>query len=262
MGWTANFCDAMGDWKRPERLDLAIDRFLLHTLAYGHIGWLVEEEHGLERTCRSYYLLQAVQSAYALQIPKRLAYWDRTNLVSVSQALARDLPRTQRQLYVRYPEGLELWLNDHTNEVWQVRHEDHDLSLPPAGWLARQANPALLSYSALQGTNKTDYVRSAAYVYLDGRGQWCETPEAATRDLLAISPAGDDRLQLVHIGRSETFVLRRPFARRGWLTTCEAFDAEGRQLPRPVFIGDDKETRIEPVTGGVRYLLRFQGMQP
>ncbi|MCZ7637033.1 MAG: hypothetical protein M5U12_13945 [Verrucomicrobia bacterium] len=69
MGWTAHFCDPLGDWKRPENLDRAIDRFLLHTLAYGHIGWLVEEAHGIDRTCRSYYMLQQVQARYGLQAP-------------------------------------------------------------------------------------------------------------------------------------------------------------------------------------------------
>jgi hypothetical protein len=32
MGWTVNFCDAIPDWRKPENLDRAIDRFLLHTL--------------------------------------------------------------------------------------------------------------------------------------------------------------------------------------------------------------------------------------
>jgi hypothetical protein len=89
MGWTAFFCEAIPNWRAPENIDRAIDRFLLHTLAYGHIGWLVEEEHGIARTCRSYYLLQPVQARYGLKAPTRIAYWDGQRLAGVSEGVAR-----------------------------------------------------------------------------------------------------------------------------------------------------------------------------
>lgn len=258
MGWTAQFCDPMGDWKTAANLDRAIDRFLLHTLAYGHLGWLVEEAHGIQRTCRSYYMLQPVQARYALQAPDRIAYWDGTNLVGVSEAIIRDLPRTRRQLHVHYPGGLALWFNDHTNDTWRLELEGRTLELPPAGWAAQHPADGLLSYSALSGTNKVDYLRSPNSVYLDGRGATLDTPEAVSSGALALSPLPEGRLQVIHISGTNAFTLRRPFALRGALDTIEAFDLDGRSLAAPEHRDAAGETCIQPTPGAVRYVLRFR----
>ena len=212
MGWTANFCEAIPDWRKPENIDRAIDRFLLHTLAYGHIGWLVEEEHGMARVCRSYYMLQQVQSRYGLKAPARIAYWDGTNLVSVSEAVVRDLPRTRRQLLVEYPGGLQLWFNDHPTETgpFGLRISDcglfrsfgfraSGLTLPPGGWAAFTKDGALTSYSALNGTNRVDYLHSPAYTYLDGRGHSFNAPAAASDSALAIRPLEKNQLEVIRI---------------------------------------------------------------
>lgn len=276
MGWTANFCDAIPEWQKPENLDRAIDRFLLHTLAYGHIGWLVEESHGIARTCRSYYMLQQVQARYGLKTPTRIAYWDGTNLVSVSEALVRDLPRTRRQLFVEYPGGLQLWLNDHPSENWNVpvvppagtraaetprtppaKAGTARLALPPAGWAALTTDRELFSASALTGTNRTDYLRSPDYVYLDGRGHWFDAPEAASNGALAIRPAGKDQLEVIRVSGTGEFVVRRPYKVRGTCLTCEAFDVAGKILAAPVWHDTGHETRIGPVDKAIKYRLRF-----
>jgi hypothetical protein len=286
MGWTAIFCDAIPEWRQPENLDRAIDRFLLHTLAYGHIGWLVEEEHGIARTCRSYYMLQQVQARYGLKAPTRIAYWDGANLVSPSEALIRDLPRTRRQLFVEYPGGLQLWLNDHPSEHWRIRgagvssasmpvspallspkakNSDRrrdvpptsELVLPPAGWAAFTKNGELFSFSALAGTNRVDYLRSPDYTYLDGRGHWLRVPEAASDGALAIRPMGKDRLQIIRISGAEAFTIRRPYRMQGRCVSCEAFDLDGNRLTNPICHEADNETRIVPEDKAMRFVLRF-----
>ena len=134
-------------------------------------------------------MLQQVQARYGLKTPTRIAYWDGTNLVSVSEALIRDLPRTRRQLFVEYPGGLQLWLNDHPSENWHIsgsgvspaampaspalsspktkgsdrRRVDPpttELDLPASGWAAYTQDGELFSFSALAGTNHVDYLRS------------------------------------------------------------------------------------------------------
>lgn len=258
MGWTAFFCDAIPNWQAPENIDRAIDRFLLHTLAYGHIGWLVEEDFGMARTCRSYYMLQQVQARYGLKAPTRIAYWDGTKLRSVSEAVALDLPRARRQLYVEYPGGLKLWFNDHPREEWRVKVGTQEIILPPAGWVACQPNE-LLSYSALRGSGKVDYLRSASYTYLDGRGQWFSTAEAASNGGLAISSLGQNRLQVIRISGDGEFVVRRPYGVRGAVVKCEAFDVEGKSLSAPTMHDSGEETWVEPVKDAVRYVLHFSG---
>jgi hypothetical protein len=265
MGWTANFGEGIPDWQAPTNLDRTIDRFILHTLAYGHIGWLIEEAHGIARTCRSYYMLQQVQARYGLKQPVRIAYWDGAKLCSVSEAVIKDLPRTRRQLHVEYPGGLRLWLNDHPTENWAVaadtrRHPNEQpqrIVLPPAGWLAWQKNGDLFSYSALNGTNRVDYLGSRAYTYLDGRGAWFSTPEAASNGSLAIYPSGKNQLRVIRISGAGAFVIRRPYGVRGSLARAEAYDVDGNRLAAPVWNDSGSETRIEPVDKAVRYELRF-----
>ncbi len=258
MAWTSFFCDAIPNWRAPENIDRAIDRFLLHTLAYGHIGWLVEEEHGIERTCRSYYMLQQVQARYGLLAPARIAYWDGAKLVGVSEAVVRDLPRTRRQLYVEYPNGLKLWLNDHPSEEWRVNIGSRAFILPPAGWLAYQKD-ALLSYSALVEGRKVDYLRSEAYIYLDGRGELFNAPEASSDGGLAITRIAPNRLQVIHISGKEQFRIGRPFGVQGALVSCRAYDVDGNELARPATHDSGQETWVEPVEKAVRYVLEFSG---
>jgi hypothetical protein len=269
MGWTGNFCEGIPDWNKPENLDRSIDRFLLHTLAYGHIGWLVEETHGMDRACRSYYMLQQVQARYGLKVPERIAYWDGAQLVSVSEALVRELPRARRQLFVQFPGGLQLWLNDHPAENWLIpvgqtsssagaeASTPRPLDLPPAGWAAFTRDRKLFSYSALSGTNRVDYLRSPAYVYLDGRGHWFDAPEAASDGALAIKPLGKNQLEIIHISGSKEFVIHRPYQVRGECATCEAFDVEGKPLKTDPCRNSGLETRIPPEEKAIRYVLRF-----
>jgi hypothetical protein len=274
MGWTANFCDAIPDWTRPDSLDRAIDRFLLHTLAYGHIGWLVEEGHGMARACRSYYMLQQVQARYGLKVPTRIAYWDGTNLVSVSEAIVADLPRTRRQLFIQYPGGLDLWFNDHPAENWnidfasipapgasrQFRQTDSAarvLVLPPAGWAALTRDGELATYSALAGSVRVDYLRSPSYIFLDGRGHWFDGREAAANGALAVRPGAKGSLEVLRISGTGSFLIRRPYKRHGNCASCEAFDVSGKKLTAPAFEDNGMETRVTPVEAGIRYVLRF-----
>ncbi len=278
MGWTANFCDAIPDWRKAENMDRAIDRFLLNTMAYGHIGWLVEEAHGMDRVCRSYYMLQQVQSRYGLKAPRRIAYWDGTNLVSVSEAVIRDLPRSHRQLMVEYPGGLSLWFNDHATDDWKLpasalggrrsgrgartglaadfERRISDLTLPASGWAAFTSDRQLVSFSALQSSHRVDYLRSGAYTYLNGRGKMFETPEATSDGALAIRPLDDGRLEVIPISGG-AFTLRRPYSTRGALAEAHVFDVDGRQLDAPVCQDAGGETRVQPVENGLRYVFRF-----
>jgi len=257
MGWTANFCEAIPNWQTSQNLDRSIDRFLLHTLAYGHIGWLVEEEHGLDRTCRSYYMLQPVQARYGLKAPLRLAYWDGSTLQDVSAAVPLDLPRQRRQLFVEYPGGLQLWLNDHPAENWTVRVASQDIILPPAGWAVCQARSGLLSYSALDGTNRVDYIRSPEHIFIDGRGHWFSSPAAAANGALAIKPMPPHSLEIIRISGTGPFSIGPVFRRHGAPRTCQTYAEDGQRLAAAIFTCREDRTTIEPVPGAIRYVLEF-----
>ncbi len=84
--WTSQFFTGKKDWQKPENIVASIDQFLAATIAYGHIGWLVEETHGMRQTCRSYYMLQPLQSRYAMLKPQEIRYGTDDGLVSSSEA--------------------------------------------------------------------------------------------------------------------------------------------------------------------------------
>ncbi|MHB1455942.1 MAG: hypothetical protein ACYC0V_03400 [Armatimonadota bacterium] len=258
VSWTTNFCDAMPNLQAPENIDRAIDRFILHTLAYGHIGWLVESTYGMNRTCRSYYMLQQVQARYGLKPPVRIAYWNGKKLVNTSKAIVMDIPRTRRQLFVEYPGGLKLWLNDHQSEDWRIVAGGQTIVLPPAGWAVWQGKE-LMSYSAIRNGNKADYLKSNAYVYQDGRGQWFSTEDAASNGGLAIMPISASKLEVIRISGDGEFAIRRPFSVMGLAVSCESYDQDGTRLADPVMSDSGNETWIKPVKDAIKYIIQFSG---
>ena len=258
MGWTTHFCASIPNWRAPENLDRSIDRFLLNTLAYGHIGWLVEEEYGWSRVARSYYMLQPVQARYGVKAPTDIRYWDGQGLVDVSTAIERDLPRTRRQMRIDYPGGLRLWLNDHGNNSWRISDGARGLVLPPAGWAAATAGGEMSSYSGLLGTNRVDFMRCPEFVYLDGRGQWFETAEGGSSGSMAIFPRVGNGVGVIRFSGEGEVAIKRPFQTSGTLRECLAWDAKGTPLAAPVVKDDGQVTRVAPVPNAIRYELRFE----
>ncbi len=241
MGWTDWFLQGVPDWQKD--VDKAIDRFLLHIIAYGTIGWLVEERFGMERVCRSYYMLQRLQTRYGLLPPKQIAYWDGKRLVSVSEAIERDLPRTRRQMFIAYPNGLNIWVNDWDKGhgtgdtgVWRVEVNGKVYEIPPAGWLAVQGRE-FLTFSALIDGRKVDYLRDAKgysdeppLLYADGRGELTRFEEVATKGAIAVRRIGERQIEVIDISRTSEFGLKNPLGVKGFPAKCEIFDIDGKSL--------------------------------
>jgi hypothetical protein len=262
VSWTTSYCDAIPNWQAPQNIDTAIDRFILTTMAYGHIGWLVEEQYGIERTCRSYYMLQQVQARYGLKKPLRIAYWDGSKLVGVSKAVEEGLPGSRRQLYIEYPGGLRLWLNDSPIDDWKVRIGKQIRILPPAGWAVFQPygeRGPLISFSALHDGYKADYLLSNAYIYQDGRGRWYETSDAGSNGALAIEKMNRNTLAITHISGTGDFMIARPYDMKGVALECKTYDVNGQRLQDAKFKDSGERTWITPVPNALKYVLRFSG---
>jgi len=168
--WTSQFFNGKEGWQKPENIVTSIDQFLAATIAYGHIGWLVEEAHGMRQTCRSYYMLQPLQSRYAMLKPLDIRYGTDRGLVSSSEAILSGDWRKSR-LYIHYPSDLRIWVNGNASESWTVTHEGFVNDLPPFGWLAIGADGFYECSESLYG-KRYDRVRSAECIFLDGRGAW------------------------------------------------------------------------------------------
>jgi len=165
--WTAQFFQGKEGWEKPENIESSIDQFIAATIAYGHIGWLVEETHGIRQTCRSYYMLQQLQSRYALLKPEEIRYGGQARPVASSEALLDGQWKTS-QLYVRYPGSLDVWINGNATANWAVEAKGRKVVLPPFGWLAIQGN-RFYEASELVNGKRCDRTSSSEYVYLDGR---------------------------------------------------------------------------------------------
>lgn len=182
--WTARFFEGKEGWSAPENIERSIDQFIAATLAYGHIGWLVEEAHGIRQTRRSYFLLQPVQSRYALEPVDAILYGRGEGLIPSPDALLNGAWRENR-LYTRYANGVETWINGNADRDWAVTAGGREYVLPPYGWVALEnGNFVAGSYSVDGG--RMDRAVTENCVFLDGRGRMRRFGGVATDGSVAV----------------------------------------------------------------------------
>ena len=207
--WTGQFFQGKEGWQRPENIVTSIDQFLAATIAYGHIGWLVEEAHGLRQTCRSYYMLQPLQSRYAMRKPEAIRHGTAGGLVSASEAF-RSGDWRQSRLFIRYPDGLRVWVNGHASEMWRVEDGGAARVLPPFGWLAIGADGFYEGSEIVEGT-RCDRVGAPEGVFLDGRGAWQAFEGIATSGSVAVRRAKDGRgLSIIAVEGVHRLAIAKP----------------------------------------------------
>jgi len=144
------------------------DRFMAATIAFGHIGFLAAE-WGLEGAIKSYYLIHDLQQQYAGLAPDEIRYNSASGLVTTSEAIASDA-YLDSQVYVRYPNGLEVWANGSWEKDWTAEIGGVRYTLPPAGFAARKAGDIWV-FSAMRDGKRVDWVESRGCVYVDTRGE-------------------------------------------------------------------------------------------
>jgi hypothetical protein len=261
--WTSQFFTGKKDWQKPENIVASIDQFLAATIAYGHIGWLVEESHGIRQTCRSYYMLQPLQSRYAMLKPQEICYGTDDRLVTSSEAFLSGVWR-QSKLFVLYPNGLRIWVNGDAAESWPVAGIAHDL--PPFGWLAIGMDGFLECSETLNG-KRYDRVSSPEGVFLDGRGTWRRFDGIATSGSVAVRRAKKGTgLSIITVEGVDSLLITEPegsFDAEDVRTTIgavaqapalatRAFDETGRNLGEVGVRQTDSGWEIRPPGPAVR----------
>jgi hypothetical protein len=239
--WTSQFFTGRKDWQKPENIVASIDQFLAATIAYGHIGWLVEETHGLRQTCRSYYMLQPLQSRYAMLKPQEIRYGTDRGFVSSSEAFLTGVWRSSK-LFVLYPNGLRIWVNGNATESWQIAGIAHDL--PPFGWLALGMDGFLECSETLDG-KRYDRASAPECVFVDGRGTWRRADGIGTSGSVAVRRASQGTgLSIITVEGVDQLLIAEPdgsFAADDVRTAigavaqaqkiaARAFDGSGRNL--------------------------------
>ena len=255
MPWTAQFFHDNDKWSTKENIEKSIDQFIAATIAYGHMGWLVEEKHGMRQTCRSYYMLQQLQSRYIMQKPLSIRYGSGDATISSSEAFLNDCWKDGR-LQVQYDNGLTVWVNGNADKPWTVQHQQVKYTLPAFGWLAAQ--DGFITGSILQDGKRFDRVSSSVYLFLDGRGTYREFDGVGSSGSIAVRPSSTGAgLSIIAVEGVDRITLASTDRRiaaddiRGLVSRVAAapklqvrsFDAGGKQL---------REDRLAPSAEGVR----------
>jgi len=260
ISWTGSFCGGIPNWQAPENLAHSIDRFLAAEMTYGHIGWLVEDDYGTALQCRSYYMMQQLQTRYGCQAPTAIDYYDGTGYQSTSQAVASGKYKDS-QIRIKYPSGLVLWVNGNEQGNWVVRDAalpgKHEVTLPSAGWVA--VAPGFFELSGLQDGKRVDIVESPAYVYFDGRGGQFSHKGLACTGGIAVRKVGERRAEVIDCAGTREFGLRNPFGIAGAPSVVTAFDEKDKDLGKAEVRRTGDLDWIIGVEKGVRYVVDFAG---
>jgi len=229
-----------------------LDRFLAATLAFGHTGFLTFEG-GFDNAVRSYYSVQQLHARYAQQKAASIRYHDgQGNLLDTSAAVATGAYR-RSQVVTQYADGLEVWVNGHTDEAWSVP----DMTLPPNGWYARSGadQPPLLAWSAMVDGHRADYVESPAYIYANGRGTLTRFAQATTQGQLVALRREDGAVELFGLGDNPVLGVSID----GRTATAVALDADGQPLGEAATRLSRGIVYVQPVAGATSYLLTPAG---
>jgi hypothetical protein len=242
--------------------DAALDQYLAAQIAYGTLGRLAPDAFGILRQARSYYMMQALQTRYAGRKVQRIAYWNGQFLVNSSEAIAWGaLDRSQVYLY--YPEQLEVWINGSSDKDWEVRVGRSVWTLPPYGWVA--SGPDFLEVSVDVEGQRIDYVEAPGFRYFDGRGgrktfRGISSPTPLVMRRLVLG--GKQKLEIVDVTRSGLF---------GYSALVEPGESMGRvgyldagNTPRGVGRFDQTEGLFRPPAGraALRYMVEIHSSEP
>ena len=234
--------------------DASADAWIADQIAYGRAGRLVPAEAGTNRRCRSYYMMRHLQPRYLLRAPRRIAYWDGRAMVSTSAAITGGA-LARSQLYLNYPGDLEIWVNGHDREVWEVRVGRDTWRLPPSGWVA--AAPGFLEVSVLSDGRRIDYLAADGFSYFDGRGDerpfrgWSAAGPVVARSGHDVETPVLDVLDLGGTGRfSAPLDGRVP-------VQIAVLDQQRRPAGIARFQADGERVRVEGPAGPHHYLIEL-----
>lgn len=253
MAWTDR---AFAKREDARYADENIDRFIAATLAYGHIGWLVEERYGMRQVARSYYMVQQAAKRYAMAPVRLIEYYDaRGGAHTVSEAAANGYYGDSR-LHVAYANGLELIVNWSRDAEWKVpealtRRAKRIVTLPPSGWVAFDGK-GFYEASAMKEGKRIDEAVSGEYVYLDGRDQWTANGKLAVKGGAALRWRGKD-VEIIDIGGNEEIGIKVTKRPKG----CTAFDENGKAIGKAKMRFEKGYQYIECLKGARKYIVSF-----
>lgn len=189
------------------------DRYRAMEIAYGHAGFLGDNilPGGIPgpEAIREYYLLCALQAAYADAPLQDVQYWDGAAWLSAEEGLAQGYDFSAARLRISYGNGLQIALNFQRTDDWATQVGGTPFVLPPAGWAALCEREELAAGSILADGARYDFLHCPDYEYRNTRGsedgvdglvaRTTGLPGLSERDvpgLLVCLRAGAERLEI------------------------------------------------------------------
>lgn len=258
----------VGPFKMPPDArypDEAVDRLIAATIAYGHIGYLVEEnaggadpQHAMRLTARSYYMVQQVAKRYAMVPVAKIEYFDEDNNPHTgTEAVANNFYGDSR-LHVVYENGLEIYVNWSRDHYWMfpdnvTGHTEGYMKLPPSGWCAFDDKGFFAGYLDVSGpeSNRRNVVISDAYTYRDGRNISSEGA-IPVGGAVAEFHLENDGFKFINIVCDESI----SFISKGAPYECTGYDGEHNAIgPAHIKLTTNNSLTIIDCTDGARYYI-------
>lgn len=156
-----------------------LDWKLATQIVYGNMGHLWDgslfiggaiylKDLNIRPILKSYFMMQQLQRYYAMIPVDSIRYNDNGRLVSTSAAIATEAYKDS-QVYVKYENGLQVYVNRNQQKIWEISINGQAYHLPPNGYVASLPN-RILEYSSIVNNHRVDYVKGENYTYCDGRG--------------------------------------------------------------------------------------------
>jgi len=150
------------------------DRYRAMEIAYGHavfLGYTVLPG-GIPgpEAIREYFLLRALQAAYADAPLQDVEYWDGAAWITAEEGLAQGYDFSAARLRITYATGLQIALNFDRTQDWALQIGGVPFVLPPAGWMALCERAELAAGSILADRARRDFASCPDYEYRNTRG--------------------------------------------------------------------------------------------
>ena len=173
------------------------DRFITTTIAYGHNGYLIDmpiienlndmkvtSSWSIPAIMKSYYMMQQLQSRYALVKAENISYYDGNRWLSTSDAIRNDSYK-RGQIKTKYKSGLVTVVNLNEVETLNIEIEGRKLLLPPNSYAAY--GDSFFEMSGIMDERRIDLVYSPEYLYMDGRGKYLKTDKMSVSNSAVVA---------------------------------------------------------------------------
>lgn len=152
-----------------------VNRLLAAEIAYGNSGHLYGIYHGAppreipHHLLKSYFMIQQLQKFYVNIPVEGIKYDVNGKLQAVEDAIKADSLSNNR-IYLKYQNGLEVFVNRNKTEQWKITFEGKEYILPPEGWLA-SIKDNIFTFSALFENRRVDFMKGKDYIYCSAGGR-------------------------------------------------------------------------------------------